>query len=363
MPSGTHLDLPFAYAASVLPGHRHTKPREVTLRGTAIVEVPHLSIGDLTKVVDLMPGTAPMRRIPEPPCTVYERNGRLYAAMTASESPVAVSEFPELLRRSLEGRRDGLDKERYPTRDTRHRSWRWNALSEKTLGEVAIAEHWPAPRVVATDHDDALGAAVAYLSEAIAIVDGIVFAECCEPVWRLQHEQYNTYVLVYALNPTARFSHLSFRLDQRDRALEYAASRRWRVDRAEAAPTSGILQPSAIERNDLREIGAASLRAWRADGYMWQHHRSLLAEPIATLHTFRTEREVAMHDVPTVMDAIVALTQGPGLEVAPRARNHAGADALFGAAKRWAFEKANVDLGLFDPAMDDDWLALQGLTE
>lgn len=366
MPSSTDLDLPFTYEAAVLPGHRHTRAREVTLRANAIVEVPHLSEKDFTKVVDLAP--APNRaQNPEEGASIYQRGGRLFSPLTVGGRRVEPARLSEALANAKTPRhpwqRNGcLDSRQFPVEGQRHRRDGMNALRRKTLGEQAISDGWPAPRVVRSNYDEALAASVGYLMDALAIVDGHVWAECSEPVWEVRHVSYHCYSLVFELWPTALRSHASFRLDQRDRALEYAAARNRRIDPADQDPPAEILDKGAITRIDLTEVGAATLIGWPWLRHRWQQANGIhQTEETVMLHQLQSEGRVAMHDVPTVMNAISALLDGPGADLAPRARNHEDVKALFEGVRRWRYEEASLDPSQFDPMHDADWQALQGL--
>ena len=361
------FDLPFTYAASVLPGPRHTRPRNVTLRADAIVEVPILEHGDFTKVAQLVRAPSPIGRPVEEPSSIYERDGKLFSPMTEGGRLIDAASFPELLRQAsaplaTSWARGGLDPRRYPMRNGRHRRDDLETLSQLTLGDYAVRFEWPMPRAVKSNHDLAMGSAVAFLSEAFAVVDGHMWAECSEPVWEVRHDSQSRYKLVYELWPTPLRAHATFRLDQRERALDYARSRRRRIAPADQDPAVEILKPGAITRNDLTEITSAALSGWpRLRYWCWGRRAHPHDESAALLNHFHEGGQVAMHDLPTVMDEIAALANGKGASMAPRARNHLAIEAIFEGVKRWSYEKATVDPDIFNPIHSADWLALQDL--
>lgn len=361
----TQLLLPFSYRADILPGPRFEIPRSAVLRADACVEVPDLGASDIEEVIRLRAGHWRHRRQPPAaPHAIFRRkggDGRLFAAVLNNGNPVSGVELQAIVR---EGARIGWDFDchQYPVPNTRHRSSATNALMRPSFGILVQRERWPLPRLASTNHDVAEGRAIAFLEEAVILVDGAVYAECQEPVWMIRHKEARRYELIVLRQPWPGAAHSCFRLDQRSRALDYAACRGRRVGLFDLAEPVEIVDPECIERDDAFEVGLAAASAWPRLRRCLQAHRKSMTNvfPRELDDLVSNGRRPERWEIPLAMDVIKDLLSRAGrVNASDELYGHLG--AIVEGSRRWEYERPGIDPSTYSELSDDDIAALEGV--
>ncbi len=365
------MRLPFLYSSRLYPSPRHRLARDFKLRANAIVDVPVLDLSDLDVVIQLPYAGNSWSR--EEECggrpIIAVRNGRLLAAVHMRGVQTPPERFLEVIAepftaqpywyRWWNGLR-GFDHLQFPVAGSRHGVATSNVLSFKSFGEQALADGWDVPRVVATDFEQREAEAVAYYEEAFAIVDGFVFAECQEPVWQVRHKEGKEYELVIERRPWGTGAHSFFRLDQRERALEWADERKMRIAWKPAGRTA--LAAGAVTRFDAFEVATAALQSWPElrhwcdRKWIQLYGRGGQAE---TLDRLLEQSPVpTLYDVPEIMEALSQIVREDAPHMKWRSRRHGRAGAIMEGVRRWDFEARRIDMGQFSALTEDDLAAL-----
>lgn len=357
------LDVPFLYEAEVIPGRRYRKPRKRTLRAHALVEAPIRSFYEMRPVLEVSHQDRiwPFEQGAITPLTIYECGGRLYAPLIHATQPVSVDLFAAAIRdRDVmpEGRprfMDDLDLHQVPV-DSGDERTHWNhPLLGRSLADTTILERWPSPRVVASTHDVREAKTVADLTDAYAIVDGVIFARCPEPVWALYHREGRTYELAVERWPRRLAAHALFRLDRKQDAVSYAATLGRRLVVATDVANVAILDAFMLARNDIGALATAVIDAWRVvherDYYIY-HTGCRAARELDDLT--EKARNTGARDSETILAVNKAVVDMSGRGGTRLQRERYGlTGAIREGARRWAFEQSLAEPNLFNlPATD-----------
>ena len=368
----TKMLLPFHYKSKLYPSPRHRVARDYVLRADAIVDVPMLSLSEMNVVIQLPYAGKSWGR--EEECggqpIIVERDGRLLSAVHMRGQPTSSPYVMDLIaepfivrpywHRPWKGRR-GFDHLQFPVANTRHRVAITNVLSFKSFGEQAIADGWDVPRVLLSDLADSEAEAVGYYSKAFAIVDGDVFAECQEPVWQVRHMEGKEYELVIERRPWATAAHSFFRLDQRERALEWADERKMRITWQPAGRTA--LAAGALTRFDALEVATSALQSWPELRH-WCEGKSIQlygrGGQAETLDRLLEQSPVPnLYEIPEIMQALSQIVREDAPHMTWRGRRYGRPGAIMEGIKRWDFEARRIDRSVFSALSEDDLAALE----
>lgn len=267
-----YLKVPFGYDADILPSRKHKYTRQARLRSEILVELQHFSRSEFLEVAEL-----PVVQyisgwdvsVEGDRCLLW-RGGRLFAPLRVSgvsadlKGAIAALAEPELSDDGPSENSPFSYAEMYDYPLATDGAWQfWHTpLMAPSFGSHRISQGWPHATMVGSDLRDRELDAADRLAGAFAIVDGVVYMQRPEPVWRLRHVGRRFYRLVVETIPWAIDAPNCFRLDKRRDALAWAAHRRIRIIPQDVGEPARIFLPEKLTRCDALEVAAAALAIW-----------------------------------------------------------------------------------------------------
>ena len=370
------LNLPFAYRASVLPSTRHRLFHDCWVRGYTDVLIPEISQDDVTPAIELRDA------VDEPSRTtmLVSQGGRLFRPVRsllgrseltpeAFEKEVAkrghqLADFPE-----PDSEKIDFDHRLFPTV-----SIRWNVayldqdaygpLSWPTLAVRGKAEGWPAPVAKFSSEEAERAWAQSHYPKAFLMIDGVLHAECPEPVWHVKSYGLPRPSVVLEQFPTVEGSDIYFRLDQPDRALSFARSIGGSGRSTTSMREMVLIEAAVVERIDPYHIALSTMRPLRRRRIpdLFRHCADGLCGDAKAIFE-KVEKDgfqVRLCDVPALLDA-VEVTMHIATERGWYDHERGDWHHLQDVAARWKFEKeAGLDMTVFDELSPDDLAALEG---
>ena len=252
-----HLSLPFQYRLSLRRGTQR-KPRDHTVRGYTIVDVPELAASDLVPTLEL---SFTGRSQAGESCRFVKRYGswagRLFKPVLENNVPIGAARFEAALAEGAVPYKRGVhsgrfDNWKFPTTDIRNGyQGALNPLLSPTHYELLIEMKGEGHPPEGADLGQREMAAQIHLSQAIVLIDGVVHCEVPEPAWNAGMR----YPFLVAQDPEPVYAGDFYRLDRM--TPSQCQRGRFSYDHDVA-----VFRPDLLRRDDVRELARSALAQW-----------------------------------------------------------------------------------------------------